>query len=67
MKMLKQDWYDYSNYLRSQVNTSELQTPSSLSVAFNNFQIMQDLENVMEEKLGVASKKTQARYVKGQA
>ena len=61
--MNKQDWNDYANYLKSQVNTKTVSDPNTIGEAYNNFQHLQDLENVMRVELGVKPTK----YVRAKA
>ena len=49
--MNTRDWYDYLGFLRGQVSNVDLQEPESIGEAYNNFQVMQDIENVVETKL----------------
>lgn len=51
MSMLQRDWYDYLSYLRSGIKNTELQTPPSIGVAYNNFTAMQDIEDVLSNKI----------------
>ena len=55
--MNRRDWYDYASYLKSEVKSANLQEPKSIGEAHNNFQVMQDLEDVMENKLNHKPKK----------
>jgi len=59
--MNKQDWMDYTNYLKSQVNMAELLKPKSIREAYNNSIIMKDLEDVVTNKIGI-SKNVKGQY-----
>ena len=52
MKMQKSDWSDYVSFLRGEISASSLQEPKTIAEAYNNFNVMQDLEDVLHTKLG---------------
>lgn len=51
--MNKQDWNDYASYLKAQVNTATLAKPETIAESYTNFQVMQDLDNVLYVKLRI--------------
>ena len=59
--MTRQDWNDYAGYLKSQINTAELSTPKSIGEAYNNYLVMQDLEDVKSSKLGIKPRDAKAK------
>lgn len=61
MKMSTQDWRDYSEYLRGQVKDQDLSKPRTIADAYNNFEVMQDLDNVVTVKLGIKTKDARAK------
>lgn len=61
MVMNKADWYGYAAYLKDQVKNVNLQVPKSIGEAYNSFQVMQDLADVMKNKLGVKPKNVEKK------
>lgn len=45
--MNTKDWYEYLGYLRGEIKGKNLQNPPTIADAYNNFQIMQDLDDVL--------------------
>lgn len=54
--MSKIDWKDYANYLQSQTSKKNLTKPSSIGEAVNNYNVIQDLEDVNTNKINVEVK-----------
>lgn len=51
MRMSQTDWYGYLDYLRSQVQNVDLKNPKSIGEAVNNHNVMQDIDDVVKNKL----------------
>jgi hypothetical protein len=58
MRMTQQDWYGYLDYLRNQVQGVDLKNPKNIGEAVNNHNVMQDIDDVVKNKL--------KKYVKGE-
>ena len=58
MSMTQRDWYDYLDFMRSEIKGSDLKNPKSIGEAYNNHVAMRDITDVTENKL--------KRYVKSE-
>lgn len=58
--MQQRDWYEYLSYMRGQIQGVDMKNPKSAGEAFNSYNIKQDIEDVVKNKL----KKTVRREAK---
>ena len=56
--MTQRDWYDYLDFMRSQVQGNDLKNPKSIGEAYNNHVVMRDITDITENKL--------KRYIKSE-